>query len=126
MELGDLELAVLGAVRTLKVANSGAIFHEVRKIRDVAYTSVTTTLYRLVEKDLVTVRRESEKKVYYSVKGGRAYKKAMASMIDRVVDTFGGAAVSYILENPEGLSEEQFAALREQVQRHRAKEKSDG
>ncbi|TLZ85558.1 MAG: BlaI/MecI/CopY family transcriptional regulator, partial [Methanobacteriota archaeon] len=51
MELGELELAVLRAVRNLRSATSGAIYDEVRRSRDIAYTSVTTTLYRLVDKD---------------------------------------------------------------------------
>ncbi len=38
MELGELELAVLRAVRNLGPATSGAIYAEVRKTRDVAYT----------------------------------------------------------------------------------------
>src|SRR5438445_7847739 len=97
MELGELELAVLRAVRNLGSATSGAIYEEARKSRDVAYTSVTTTLYRLVDKDLVAVRKESEKKVYYRGKEGRADRQAMAAMIDRVVDTFGGAAVAALL-----------------------------
>ena len=126
MKLGDLELAVLRAVRNLGTATSGAIYSEVRKERDVAYTSVTTTLYRLVDKDLIAVRRESEKKVFYRIKDGRAYRKAMAAMIDRVVDTFGGAAVSYLLENPGSLPEEQLAGLRAQVEKRRSKEKRDG
>ena len=78
MELGELELAVLRAVRNLGSATSGGIYEEVRKGRDLAYTSVTTTLYRLVAKDLIAIRRESEKKIYYRVKEGRAYRKAMA------------------------------------------------
>src|SRR5436309_9403049 len=90
MELGELELAVLRAVRNLGSATSGAIYEAVRKSREIAYTSVTTTLYRLVDKELVAVRKASEKKIYYRLKEGRAYRKAMASMIDRVVDTFGG------------------------------------
>ena len=126
MELGDLELAVLRAVRNLGQATSCAIHEEVKKSRDVAYTSVTTTLYRLVDKGLIAMRRESEKKVYYRVKEGRAYRKAMASMIDRVVDTFGGAAVSYILENPTPTSKTEIAALRGQVEKRRSKEKRDG
>jgi predicted transcriptional regulator len=126
MELGELELAVLRAVRNLGSATSGAIFEEVRKSREVAYTSVTTTLYRLVDKDLIALRKESEKKVYYRVREGRAYRKAMASMIDRVVDTFGGAAVSYLLENPGPLSEVQAAALQSQVEKRRSKERRDG
>ena len=126
MELGELELAVLRAVRNLGSATSGAIHEEARRSRDVAYTSVTTTLYRLVEKDLVAVRKESEKKVYYRVKEGRAYRRAMAAMIDRVVDTFGGEAVSYLLDNPGSLPESQLTSLRAQVEKRRVKEKRDG
>ncbi len=126
MELGELELAVLRAVRNLGSATSGAIYEEARRSRDVAYTSVTTTLYRLVDKDLVAVRKESEKKVYYRVKEGRAYRRAMAAMIDRVVDTFGGEAVSYLLDNPRSLPESQLTSLRAQVEKRRVKEKRDG
>src|SRR6266568_8430268 len=117
MELGELELAVLRAVRNLGSATSGAIYEEVRKSREIAYTSVTTTLYRLVDKELVAVRKASERKIYYRLKEGRAYRKAMKSMIDRVVDTFGGAAVSYLLANPGPVSEPDLASLRTQVER---------
>src|SRR5881396_2843033 len=123
MELGELELAVLRAVRNLGPATSGAIYEEVHKTRDVAYTSVTTTLYRLVDKDLISLRKASEKKVYYRLKEGRAYRKAMATMVDRLVGTFGGAAVSYLLENPSSLPEEQRDALRGQVEKRRTREK---
>ena len=126
MELGELELAVLRAVRNLGSATSGAIYEEVRKSREIAYTSVTTTLYRLVDKELVAVRKASERKIYYRLKEGRAYRKAMASMIDRVVDTFGGAAVSYLLENPGPVDEAQRASLSAQVEKRRSKEKRDG
>ncbi len=126
MELGDLELAVLRAVRARGEATPGEIFAEVRKSRDVAYTSVTTTLYRLVDKDLVAMRRQSEKRVYYRVKEGRAYRQAMAAMVDRVVDTFGGAAVSYILQNPEALPPAELEALQAEVASRRVQEKKHG
>jgi len=126
MELGELELVVLRAVRNLGVATSGAIYSEVKKRRDVAYTSVTTTLYRLVDKDLIAMRKASEKKVFYRLKEGRAYRKAMASMIDRVVNTFGGAAVSYLLENPVPAQDEEIASLLSQVQTRRSREKRNG
>src|SRR5438552_3976536 len=125
MELGELELAVLRAVRNLGSATSGTIYDEVLKSRQIAYTSVTTTLYRLVDKDLIAIRKASEKKVFYRLKEGRAYRKAMASMIDRVVDTFGGAAVSYILENPAPTSDPKINALRAQVEKRRLREKRD-
>jgi predicted transcriptional regulator len=123
MELGELELAVLRAVRNLGSATSGAIFEEVHKSRDVAYTSVTTTLYRLVDKDLIAMRKASEKKVYYRLKEGRAYRKALASMVDRVVDTFGGAAVSYLIDNPGVISQAELASLKTQVEKRRSREK---
>src|SRR5256712_10773934 len=126
MELGELELAVLRAVRNLGSATSGAIYEEVRKSREIAYTSVTTTLYRLVDKELVAVRKASEKKIYHRLKQGRAYRKAMASMIDRVVDTVGGAAGSYLLENSGPVDEAQRAPLSAQVEKRRSKEKRDG
>ncbi len=46
-------------------------------------------------------------------------------MIDRVVDTFGGAAVSYLLGNPGSASEAQMADLKTQVDKRRTKEKRD-
>lgn len=122
MELGDLELAVLRAVRTLGEATSGDVFEELKRTRDVAYTSVTTTLYRLVDKDLVAVRKQSEKRVFYRIKEGRAYRKAMSSMVDSLLDTFGGAAVSYLLDNPERLTAGQAADLRAQIDGRRKKE----
>lgn len=103
-------------------ATSGDIFEEVGRTRNVAYTSVTTTLYRLVDKDLVAVRKQSEKRVFYRIKDGRAYRKAMSAMVDSLLDTFGGAAVSYLLDNPDRLSGVQATALRDQVASRRKKE----
>src|SRR2546425_6782665 len=122
MELGELELAVLRAVRSLSEATTGEIHREVKRTRDVAYTSVTTTLYRLVDKDVVQIRRESEKKVYYSVKDGRAYEKVMSTMMRRMVDTFGAAAISYVLENPGNLTQEELGELRRMIAKVKAKE----
>ncbi len=119
-----MELAVLRCVRTLGEASSGEVYEQLHRSRSVAYTSVTTTLYRLVEKDLVSVRRLSEKKAFYRIKDGRAYRKAMAAMVDSVLDTFGGAAVSYMMENPDRLMTGESESLREQVVRRRKKEAS--
>jgi predicted transcriptional regulator len=109
-------------VRNLGEATSGDVYQEVRRAREAAYTSVTTTLYRLVDKDLVAMRKRSEKRVYYRIKDGKAYRRAMATMVDRVVDTFGGAAVSYLLENPDTLTPDQLNALSAQVVKRRKRE----
>jgi len=98
MELGDLELAVLRTVRRLGEASPGQIYEELRKSRHVAYTSVTTTLYRAVDKGLIAARKASEKRIRYRLKEGRACKCALASMVDQVVSAFGAPAVSYLLQ----------------------------
>ncbi|HKZ98862.1 MAG TPA: BlaI/MecI/CopY family transcriptional regulator [Thermoplasmata archaeon] len=122
MELGELELAVLKAVRTLGEASPGEIHREVKRGRDVAYTSVTTTLYRLVAKELVASRRESEKRIFYRIKEGRAYNRALATMVDRLVTTFGPAAVSHLLERPSLLTEAERADLEARIAERRSKE----
>lgn len=126
MELGDLELAVLRAVRSLGEASPGEIHREVRKSRAVAYTSVTTTLYRLVDKGLVAVRRESEKRIRYRVQEGRAYRKALGAMVGRLVDTFGGAAVSNLLPEGAGLGSGDRADLDRRIAERRKRERGHG
>lgn len=122
MDLGELELAVLKAVRTLGEASPGDIHREVRRTRDAAYTSVTTTLYRLVSKDLIASRRESEKRIFYRIKEGRAYNRALTSMVDRLVTTFGPAAVSNLLERSDGLADAERADLEARITERRKRE----
>jgi len=126
VELGELELAVLRAIRTLGEAMPGNIYREVQRSRGAAYTSVTTTLYRLVDKGLVAIRKESQKKIFYSIRDGKAYERAMSSLMQRVVDAFGTAAISYVLENPGSLAPAEVAELRRMIVRMRTKESRHG
>ncbi len=126
MELGELEFAVLHAVRTLREATSGEIFRAVKKERNVAYTSVTTTLYRLVEKGLIAVRKQSEKRVYYRLNEGRAYRRALAAIVDQLVSAFGAPAVSYLLQGDNVSSESDPDGLRTEIAKRRGKEETNG
>ena len=126
MELGDLELAVLKTVRTLGEASPGQIYEELRKSRDVAYTSVTTTLYRLVEKGLIGVRKASEKRIRYRLKEGRAYRRALSAMVDQVVSAFGAPAVSHVLQGESTPERGGDESLRTEIAKRRKKEQEDG
>ena len=44
-------------------------------------------------------------------------------MVDRVVDTFGGAAVSFLIDNPGVISQAELASLKTQVEKRRSREK---
>ncbi len=126
MELGELEIEVLRAVRTLGEASPGEVYRAVRRERNVAYTSVTTTLYRLVDKGLIAVRKASEKRIRYRLKEGRAYKRALASMVDQVVSAFGAPAVSYMLQGEDPSEHGNEEALRSEIAKRRKKEQEDG
>lgn len=122
MELGELELAVLRAVRRLRTAAPRDIWREVRQHHRVAYTSVTTTLYRLVQKGFVGIRRERSGRVAYVVQEGRESRKAMAAMLDGIVGAFGEAAVSHVLRGPGGLTDAEARELQDRAARRRSKE----
>jgi predicted transcriptional regulator len=122
MELGDLELAVLKAVRNLREATAGEIYRSVREERGAAYTSVTTTIYRLVEKGLLDARRQSEKKVYYRLRGDEASRRAVGGLMDRLLQAFGPAAIVHLVQESDDLSEEDLRALREAIEDRRRRE----
>lgn len=123
MDLGELEALVLKQVRELGKATPGEIHRAVRRESRVAYTSVTTTLYRLVEKGLLRADRLSEKKVLYSVaEGSPAYTAYAKTMADRLYNAFGRASLSYLVESAEGLAPEDLRALEERIRRIRKKE----
>jgi len=123
MELGELETEVLRAVRTLGSASPGEVYRAVRQVRNVAYTSVTTTLYRLVDKGLIGARRASEKRVRYRVKEGRAYRRALSAMTGQLVSAFGAPAVSYLLKGEDASSKVSHVALASEIEKRRKKEK---
>ena len=57
---------------------------------------------------------------------GKAYEKVMSMMMRRMVDTFGAAAISYVLENPGSLTPDEIAELRRMIAKTKAKESRDG
>lgn len=123
MDLGELEALVLKQVRQLGRATPGEIHRAVRRESRVAYTSVTTTLYRLVEKGLLRAERLSEKRVLYSVaEGSPAYAAYARSMADRLYRAFGRASISYLVESAEGLAPEELRELEERIRRMRKRE----
>src|SRR3990172_12588614 len=95
--LGDLEVAVLRAVSRLGEALPGDIHREVERQRPIAYTTVTNTLYRLVDKGLVRTRKASKKRAYYRLAPeSRRVQSALRGLVNRLLDTLGGAAIAPI------------------------------
>ena len=118
MDLGGLEILLVQTLRDIGESSSGEIFSEVKKKRNIAYTSVTTTLYRLVDKGILKIRKESKKKIYYSInENGERYKSLVQKMTTGVVNAFGSQAISYLVENAETLSSEDIEKLRKTIEK---------
>lgn len=124
MELGALEVAVLREVRRLGRTTPGDLHQALSKESKVAYTSITTTLYRLVEKGLLKAEKQSEKRIYYSVnEGSPQYRRLARALADRYWRAFGGASLGYFLEAAEDLDPEDLQRLEERVREIRRRER---
>ncbi|MGQ0796498.1 MAG: BlaI/MecI/CopY family transcriptional regulator [Methanobacteriota archaeon] len=100
-QLGDLEFAVLQVLGDLGEARPGEIHRALNRERAVAYTTVTNTLYRLLEKGLVRARRGKGTRTRYRLDAaGRPYQTVLRASVERLVDAFGASAVSGVLGPP--------------------------
>lgn len=123
MELGELEILLLQTLREVGETSPGKIFSEMKKKKDVAYTSVTTTLYRLVDKGLIKKRSESKKRIYYSIdEKGQKYNDLVEKMTTGIINAFGSQAISHLVENIESLSPEETEELRKAIDNLKRKE----
>jgi len=110
MEIGELEAAVLAQLRGQGERTARDVFRALYKGRDIAYTTVSTTLERLVRKALLRRRAEkvSGRRVYLYVmreEEGVAGRVVRATM-ERLTKAFGPSAVSAVLEGLDRIEEE--------------------
>lgn len=93
--LGNLEMEHLAVMRRLEKANSREVWREFNKNRNLAYTTISTTLERLFKKGYL--KRKIQIK-----KGGKNYvyifkdikKKFAKGLIDEFIYIFGKEAVN--------------------------------
>lgn len=93
--LGDLEIEHLAVMRKLKRANCRQVMAELSKKRNLAYTTISTTLERLYKKGYL--EREIQSK-----RGGKNYvyvfkdttKRFAKSLFDEFVYIFGRDAIN--------------------------------
>lgn len=112
MPLGELELAVLSLLRERGEMTHSDIHAELLKSRRIAYTSVTTTVYRLERKGLVRARRAEGRKVFFHLDpSSKAGRTEVREVLGRLVDAFGEASVSHALEDVGRSDEEERRGL---------------
>ncbi len=115
--LGSLEMKVISALKTKKMSNARGVLNELRRTdKAVAYTTISTVLFRLHKKGLVERKEER-------YRGGKRYiyiyknieKEYMNGMMKNIVATFGRPALAHFLERVEKLSPEELEELKERL-----------
>lgn len=119
MELGDLEAEILSAVKRLGDASGSEVLKELRKDKNIAYTTVTTTLDRLYKKGLLsrseTLGRGGVRYVYSFKHDAEIEGAIVEGAIGRLLNAFGTHAVSMIYQKLEEVPKGELEELKQRV-----------
>jgi predicted transcriptional regulator len=112
--LGDQQAAIMGILWQRGEATVREVLEELAG--DVAYTTVMTMMVRLHERGLLS-REPAGRGFRYRPTGTREdfLAELAGSLIDRLVNDFGDAALTRIVEQAERLSPAQLEALRGRI-----------
>ena len=133
--IGELELKVLNALKTIREGTIRDILREIIKSSEddqfrgrnniPAYTTVATVLTRLANKHQVQVReerfRKNQKRLVYLYED--VEKNVIDEMLYRIVEIFGEKSIVRLAERLEHFDQDQFDLLKEKVQKQLENEK---
>jgi len=124
MALGELEAEILGAVQKLGKASAREVMKEV-SARHLAYTTISTVLDRLYQKDMVkrtrVIGRGGTKYMYSSSSSADLRANIVNKALDRLVSAFGPSIVPTIYDSLNEISKEETADLRRKIAKAREK-----
>lgn len=120
--IGELESEVLEVLQDRKEPGTvGDVLSVIRKKRDVAYTTISTTLDRLHKKKLVersAIPGRGGTKYLFSIgKNEKLKNSIIQSSLDRLTGAFGGMTYSTLYRNVSSLPKEDLERLKKQVDR---------
>ncbi|MCL5959662.1 MAG: BlaI/MecI/CopY family transcriptional regulator [Chloroflexi bacterium] len=113
--LGDLEAETMNIIWE-RVRDPGITVREVHEIlrqrRPIAYTTVMTTMVRLEKKTLLKSRKMNPAYVYYPAMGKAEFtSKFVGRILDQLLESYSGAAISHFAELAEPESREAVQRL---------------
>ncbi|MDX1926262.1 MAG: BlaI/MecI/CopY family transcriptional regulator [Pirellulaceae bacterium] len=119
----ELELEILKVLWRIEPANVRQVRDALAEIRDLAYTSVMTTMSIMADKGYLKRKKDGRSYVYQAVyRETKASSNILQDVIDRV---FGGstkAVMQHLLESSE-IDDEELAQIRLMINR-KARERS--
>ncbi len=119
MNLGTLEADVLYVLKKLGKASARQVLVELRKGKEMAYTTVSTTLDRLYRKGLLgretAVGKGGTRYLYTYPENPSLQKEIVAKTVDKLVNAFGSSVVSTIYERLTEVSNGEVEELRKMI-----------
>lgn len=120
--IGELESEVLQVLQSKKEdATAGEVLQELKKKKEIAYTTVSTTLDRLYRKRLVERRAEpgpgGTRYLFSVAKDQKMMSKIIESSIGRLTNAFGEGAYSALYKQIDNMPAEELERLKKQVER---------
>ena len=113
--LGETELEILNIVWTLESASVADVLDEIRKHRDVAYTTVMTVMRKLADKGYLQYREDGKTYIYSAARPADDVRgNLLADLVEKV---FLGSGMELVrsLVKTEHLTNAQRAELRELI-----------
>ena len=120
MNLGDFEYYLIAKLREIGPQTPSSLRKALEEEWPVAYTTLTTTLYRLERKGLITSKRLSlRQREFFVDEQGEAYRQQARHLWERLLATFGPSSVAHLFEGDDSLGEEEIEALLGEIEKVR-------
>jgi len=115
--LTDVELELMTILWRLGEGSVSQVIEELPKERDLAYTSVSTILRILEQKEVVETRKEGRGHIYIPFLKKSVYEaKAVKHVVDRVFDGTPASLVKQLL-HAGGLNEKDLEEIKHLIQK---------
>ena len=125
-ELTEAEWAIMKVVWENEPCAAGTVQEALEQIKDWAYSTVKTTMDRMVDKGLLEITRIRNLQLFNSkINEEDARKGEFRKMLKRAFDGALTPMMQFLIEQ-EGLSKEELSRLRQFVGKAHPKKKSDG
>jgi predicted transcriptional regulator len=124
--LGPLEAEIMQVVWQMGQATVSDVHRVLQSRRDIAYTTVMTTMSRLQMKNILKRTRVGLSYVYSPTMPKEEFANAIVkSVLDSLFQEFGDSAHKYIVEYVQSTDEQHLATIEAAVkERHSAKAKA--
>ncbi len=121
--IGELESDVLKVLKAKGTVSAADVLSELQRNREIAYTTVSTTLDRLFKKRLVERKAlpgpGGTRYVFSIGKDERPKMQIVENALDRLTGAFGETTYSALYKRLETLSPDDLDRLKKQVERAR-------